>query len=183
MRNYNPAEYHCIYSTSKFYDGMSTGTSALPSGGGPADGDGAATATAGPAADARGFWEHIAQGRRDLAAEVAASITSPMITAFSFEEDFGTTGGSAAGTLRLQVEASTPTTVVNCWNSDKAVLLSRLDADLCLANVNKGNVGGRDFKACALYKPTIKLEGGGGKLLLPHPRRGRPWKSGPPVGD
>ena len=162
---------------------MTTEAAALPSGGGPAEAGGPTTTTDGPGADARGFWEHIARGRRDLAAEVAASITSPVVTTFSFDDDYGTTGGSAAGTLRLQVEESTPTVVVSCWNSDKAVLLSRLDADLCLANVNKGNVGGRDFKACALYKPTIKLEGGGGKLLLPHPRRGRPWKSGPPVGD
>ena len=111
-----------------------------------------------------------------MAAEVAASITSPVVTTFSFDDDFGTTGGSAAGTLRLQVEVSTPTTVVNCWNSDKAVMLTRLDEDLCLANLNKGgDAGTRDFKACGLYKRSIKLEGGD-ELRLPDPRRGRPWK-------
>ena len=162
-RNYNPDEYHCNYSTSELHDGMPTEAAALSSGGGPAEAGGpATTTTAGQVANARGFWEHIAQGQRDMAAEVAASIASPLVTQFSIQEEFGTTGGLAAGTLRLQEEATTPTSVVSCWNSDKVVMLTRLDADLCLANVSKGgDPDGQDFKACGLYKRTIKLEGEG----------------------
>ena len=151
-----------IISPRGLHDAMTTDVTVLPSVGDLTGAVGAGTTTtADPVAATRGFWEHIAQGRQELAAEVAASISAPLVTQFSFEEEFGTTGGSAAGTLRLQVEATTPTPVVNCWNSERAVPLTKLDADMCLATVTRVQPGARDFKACCLYKRSIKLEGEG----------------------
>ena len=140
---------------------MLIGTTVPPSGRDPSGAEGSVRITADPFLATRVFWESIAQGQRAMAAEVAQSIASPLVTQFSFEDEFGTTGGSASGTLRLQVEAGTPTTVVDCWNLEKAVFLTRLEADLCLASVAKVKVGAVDFKACGLYKRSLKREGGG----------------------
>ena len=139
---------------------MTTEATAPPSGRYPSGAEGSAATTADPVSTTRSFWESIARGQRDLAAEVAASIAAPLVTQFSFEDEFGTTGGSAAGTLRLQVEAGTPTPVVTCWNSEKAVFLTKLEVDLCLAAVSKVEPGTVEFKACGLYKRSLKLEGG-----------------------
>ena len=139
---------------------MLSETTAPPSGRDPSGADGSIRTTADPFRATRIFWESIAHGQRAMAAEVAQSIASPLVTQFSFKDEFGTTGGSAAGTLKLQVEAGTPTTVVDCWNSEKAVFLTRLEADLCLASVAKVKVGAVDFKACGLYKRSLNREGG-----------------------
>ena len=103
-------------------------------------------------ADAKEFWQGIRDGvdpSHLTAIQERMKEHCPSVDVFSFEVVDEPTGkiGSSPRTL----EADTPKSCVDVWNSAKLVGLLSLDSDVvCGAAIGTVKTGGQDFKVCAV---------------------------------
>ena len=103
-------------------------------------------------ADAKEFWQGIRDGvdpSQLVAIQERMKEHCPSVDVFSFEVVDEPTGkiGSSPRTL----EADTPKSCVDAWNSAKLVGLLSLDSDdVCGAAIGTVKAGAQDFKVCAL---------------------------------
>ena len=111
-----------------------------------------------PSSIATQWWKAIAQGRADVAADLAARLAVPEVTnTFTFDDDeAGLTDedGGVGGTFEvIKTAADTPANTLSYWNHTAEVGLIQVQAGggLCLATIS--SQGKVDFRACVRMSP------------------------------